>query len=190
MKRIIIIHNSSISGLSGGTITGNINMSSQNITGVNNIELTNINGSAYIGGPSTTTGTITPSLHGTGASGTLGYAKRTCHYYKIASVMYFTCHIELNSKSGMSGDLYVSINTLPGVPKSACTTRYPVTVGFYGGISENKICGINAYLTPQLEIYMLASLFTSATSSFSTASLTQGNINSNFYTTLSGHCFI
>ena len=178
--------------LSGGTMTGNINLNSNDITNVDNIQLTTINGSAYPPSSSYTTGSINPRLKATGSSGSTSYTNESGKYIKIGDTIHFTIDLQLSSKSGMSGDLYIDISTdLSGyTPDTSVTTRFPVSVGHYDGISNNKICSLTAYIDSSKHIYMLASEFNAASSSFSTALLTQGNVNSSFYITLQGYFFI
>ena len=174
--------------LTGGTVTGNMNMSSQNITGVNNIEVTNINGSPYTSSPSFTSGTLTPVLQASGSSGSLTYVKNTGKYQQVGGMIHFVVDLQLATKSGISGDLYIFVD-LPNNPVSSVSTKQPVTIGYYSGISENKICTLTAYIDSTRNIYFDATLINGTTNSFSNSTLTQGQINSNLYVTLSGSYF-
>ena len=170
------------------TVTGTMDLSGQNITNVNNLSVTNINGSPYTSSPSFTSGTLTPILQASGSSGSLTYSKNTGKYQKVGGMIHFVIDLQLATKSGMSGDLYIFVD-LPNNPVSSISTRQPVTIGYYSGISENKICALTAYIDPTRNIYFDATQIHNTNNTFTSATLTQGQINSNFYVTLSGSYF-
>lgn len=59
----------------------------------------------------TAQGTWTPAVTGSGSNPTLSYGTRAAYYKKIGNIIFFTFHIPLNSASGGSGNIQVSLPT-------------------------------------------------------------------------------
>ena len=176
--------------LAGGTLSGALNMNNNNITNVNNIQLSTINGAPYT--TNNVSGDLNPRFKATSNNGSTSYDIETGQYIKIGSTIHYTIDIKLSSKSGMSGDLYVEcpefVSSFPMITTPALN-RYPVTIGYHSGFSDNKISSVTAYMDTTHKIFFWVSTFTAGSNSFAFNHLTQGNVDGSFRVTLQGYFY-